>query len=388
MQQLRIGKRLVFTLLLLAISVLLSEFGLQLFYRLSNGQWLWQWWEIPIYETDEYRVFRVKRNLKFRHATEEYKARYYTNQQGFRTDKQQRALRFEKGDNTYRIMYLGPSFTFGWGVDYEQSYEYLINKQLHIDHMKIESINVGTPAQPMNYQLSWLRKIGFRYLPNLIVQTVYSDCCMNMAEDGALPQNPPYVRNGYLYAPRPKNKLEYIRHIINRYRRYSALIFYGWLLYSKIAMEDGRMGSGEELYKSRGRKEVCGENTILKKYRNYRKYVWKSVGWEIPIVFIYIPLAYVVRPADIMRVKHHGDYKNPIFERSYTQRVEEFLNKNGIIFIDLTKALVSGDRKNRMYNFYDIHFTIKGNQVAAEKAAPIIEEVIERKSPRRWKNTR
>jgi hypothetical protein len=104
--------------------------------------------------------------------------------------------------------------------------------------------------------------------------------------------------------------------------------------------------------------------------------VWGTLNKEISVVFLYVPLAYVVRPADIIRVKHQGQYKDPLAERRWTRRVQQMLNHNGIYFIDLTDALVQADGKNRMYNLYDIHFTTKGNQVATDTATPIILKII------------
>ena len=370
------GKKLVFTLLLLIFSALLTEISLQAFYRVTAGQWLWQWWAVPLYESDDFRVYRLRGNLDYIHKTSEYSARYYTNAQGFRTDRGQKSTSFEKPTNTYRVMYLGPSFTFGWGVDYEQSYAYLISNNLHIPNKKIESINVGTPAQPITYQLAWFEKQGYRYDPDLIVQTIYADCCMDITMDGILPEELPYVKEGYLYPPPPKTLSEASQEIICRYRRYSALLFFGWRLYVAVAPSKERSGMGKELYGKTNDFDVCEPNVILKNYRAYQRFMWKALNKEIPIVFVYVPLAYIVRPADIIRVKHQSNYKNPLTERSNIGKVQQILNDSGIHFVDLTDVLVQADGKTRMYNLYDIHFTPSGNKVAADRAIPIIQKII------------
>ena len=372
------GKKFVFTILLITFSIVLIELGLQIFYRLGTGQWLFQWWAIPIYEPDDYRVYRVKSNLDYIHKTSEYTARYYTNAQGFRTSSTQDATSIVKPKYTYRIMYLGPSFTFGWGVNYEQSYAYLISKGLHLPDKKIEIINVGTPAQPINYQLAWLKKQGYRYDPDLIVQTVYADCCMNIAMDGKLPDDLPYVEAGYLYTPHPKTFSENTKRIIQRYRRYSAILFFAWRFYAALVADEEMSGIGNEFYEKTNLPDGCEPSAILKNYFSYQKFVWDALGEEIPIVFVYVPLAYIVRPADIIRVKHQGKHKDPLTERSMTQGVEAILNENNVHFIDLTGGLIRADGKTRMYNLYDIHFTPEGNQVAADLATPIIQNVIDK----------
>lgn len=370
-------KKLIFALLLLAFSIILTEIGLQVFYRVTAGQWLWQWWAVPLYESDDFRVYRVKRNLDYLHKTSEYTARYYTNAQGFRTDGNQKPTSVEKPTNNFRVMYLGPSFAFGWGVDYEQSYAYLISQGLHILNKRIESINVGTPAQPMNYQLAWFKKQGYQYAPDLIVQTVYADCCENIATDGTLPKDLPYVDSGYLYTPPSKTLKEASTRIILKYRRYSALLYFGWRLYGALSTSKEANGIGEDLYEKPSSYDVCKPDIILEKYIAYQQFVWSALNKKVPIVFLYVPLAYIVRPADIIRVKHHGGNKDPLAERLKTKKVQQMLNENGVNFVDLTDSLIEADGKTRMYHLYDIHFTPEGNKVAADAATPKVQKVID-----------
>jgi hypothetical protein len=371
------SKKLAFTLLLLVFSVLLTEIILQAFYRVNTGQWLWQWWAVPLYESDDLRVYHVKRNLNYLHKTSEYSARYYTNEQSFRTDAGRNPTNIEKPTNTYRVMHLGPSFTFGWGVDYEQSYTYLISKNLHVPNKRIESINVGTPAQPINYQLAWLAKQGYRYSPDLVVQTVYADCDANMATDGTLPEDLPYIEDGYLYTPRSRTLTGAAYRAVREYRRYSAVLFFGWRLYAALASGKEKSGTGMELYGETSGCDAGKLGMILGKYLSYQQFVRGALGKKVPIVFVYVPMSYIVRPADIIRVKHQGNYKDPLVERSRTKEIQQMLNDNGIHFVDLTAKLVQADEKTRMYNLYDIHFTPAGNQIAAATVTPIIQKVID-----------
>jgi hypothetical protein len=375
-KSLAIHKKLVFTLLLLTFSVLLAEISLQALYRVAAGQWLWQWWAIPLYESDGSRIYRVRSNLDYIHKTSEYTAIYYTNAQGFRTDAGQKATAVEKPRDTYRVMYLGPSFAFGWGVDFEQSYAYLISNALRVPNKRIECINVGTPAQPMNYQLAWFEKQGYRYAPDLIVQTVYSDC-NDMATDGTLPKDVPYVEGNYLYPPPPSTVGDAVQQTIRRYRRYCALLFFGWRVYAAVVPSKEKSGMGRELYDGPAGHDGYEPDVILGKYRAYQRFVQGALGKEIPIVFVYVPLAYVVRPADIVRVGHQGKHKDPLAERSTTRKVQRMLTDKGMHFVDLTDALVLADEKTRMYRLYDIHFTPAGNRVAADTATPIIQKAID-----------
>src|SRR5262245_46190998 len=125
-------KRFLFSLIILAFLGLVVEGSLQLFYRVCNGSWLWDWWAIPIYTPDPHRVYGLKPNLDFWHKTSEFSARYQTDAAGMRTDGHQPFPAIPKPPDHYRILALGPSFAFGWGVNYEDAYVHRIAGALHV----------------------------------------------------------------------------------------------------------------------------------------------------------------------------------------------------------------------------------------------------------------
>jgi hypothetical protein len=89
-----------------------------------------------------------------------------------------------------------------------------------------------------------------------------------------------------------------------------------------------------------------------------------------------VPEAWEVRPADVVRVAHHGGDLNPIASRERMALLAGVLRTNQINFIDPTPDLVKHDGERRMYNLYDIHFTVAGNHVFAESALPAIQEIV------------
>ena len=74
----------------------------------------------------------------------------------------------EKDDETYRILALGDSFTFGHGVKAENSYVNLLEKKLN-EKRKVEIINSGVFGySPIIYYL-YLSKKGLSYNPNMVI---------------------------------------------------------------------------------------------------------------------------------------------------------------------------------------------------------------------------
>jgi len=369
------GKRIVFVLMTWALLLAFTEASLQLFYRATVGMRLSEWWAIPIYETDPVRVYRVKENLDFLHRTREYSVRYYTNALGMRTDEQRRVPDDPKPKEVFRILSLGPSFAFGWGVNYEDSYIYQIARALRVPGKRVELVNMGTPSQPVSYQLRWLKHSG-GYQPDLIIQTVYGSNS-GIDTDDTLPEHGPCVKDGYLYSTSKTS----FRLWLKKMRLYSATLFYGWHLYAmlsaRVTANSQVVGDGREFYRKIEVAENGTETNTLAQYRDYLDFVYAALANRPQVVFLYVPFAYVVRPSDISRVAHHGITIDPFHERAKSDMFTRMLCSNGVKMFDTTGALVGADKTRRMYNLYDVHLTRDGNKTVASYAVPMIQQILD-----------
>jgi len=310
--------------------------------------------------------------MSLRQRTNEFDATYYTNSQGLRTNSQKKDINIDKPNNTYRILFLGPSFTFGWANNYEDTYVSIISENITAVGKDIEIMNLGTPAQPINYQLCWLQAIGYKYSPDMIIQTVYGN-------PGAIPArcdipiDHPTVHNGYLYRSNDTLRIKILNIVKN-----SAIVFYGWYIYQfMISRDDNHVGLGTELYESGLDNSPSGDySNELRSYSKYIAFVRETVKREIPIIFLYVPFSYVVRPADLSRWTA-TDLKNPYLLRSEAKKMEMLLEQENIPFVNPTDELISKDKETRTYYFLDLHFTRAGNKVLAEKSIPIIQKCID-----------
>jgi hypothetical protein len=79
----------------------------------------------------------------------------------------------EKPPGTYRILNLGDSVVFGWGVRYEDTYGYrlqeLLNQRYGSEAVTYEIINAGVPRWNMQNVLAYLEAEGLDYQPDLIL---------------------------------------------------------------------------------------------------------------------------------------------------------------------------------------------------------------------------
>jgi len=77
-----------------------------------------------------------------------------------------------KPNNAYRIICLGDSKTFGWGLSEGETYSGLLNKMLQEyigNSLKIEVINAGVNAWSYEQIYVYLRDIGMRYSPDMVI---------------------------------------------------------------------------------------------------------------------------------------------------------------------------------------------------------------------------
>lgn len=80
-----------------------------------------------------------------------------------------------KPAGTIRILFIGDSFTFGWGVQEEQSHPYIVSEILkdRFPDKKIEVINGGVPATGPAFYYLFLKNIGIKLQPDYIVVGFY-----------------------------------------------------------------------------------------------------------------------------------------------------------------------------------------------------------------------
>ncbi|MBI1317914.1 MAG: hypothetical protein GC168_03060 [Candidatus Hydrogenedens sp.] len=97
-----------------------------------------------------------------------------------------------KRTGTLRVLCLGDSHTFGWGVRDEDCYprqlEALLRARLGED--AVEVINAGTPTYGPWQSLDWLRENGARFQPDFVVYELFpaNDLANEMYSYGAYPR--------------------------------------------------------------------------------------------------------------------------------------------------------------------------------------------------------
>ncbi len=146
-------KKILLLFASILIVLLLSEAGLQF---INYPKKSWSPWE-----SDPHTGFHYAPKLDQRMVSSEYDVSITTNEDGFRDDP----IQIKQGP---RIVLLGDSFTFGYGVDRPFIFADLLERQLGT-----EILNTASGGFDLIHQVQWLKHYGKKYSPDLIIYMLY-----------------------------------------------------------------------------------------------------------------------------------------------------------------------------------------------------------------------
>lgn len=116
--------------------------------------------------------FRLKPDFSGRRAIEGiFDVIEYTNSMGLRGQREYGP----KPDSTFRLIAIGDSFTYGWGVSFEKTFEQRLERLLNanISKRRYEVINIGVPGYNTAQELKWLDQVGAQLEPDIIMTGLY-----------------------------------------------------------------------------------------------------------------------------------------------------------------------------------------------------------------------
>ena len=341
------------------------EIALQLFYYATAGDFLFRRDAPALYQSEPYAGYGNRRGLSYVHHTNEFEAHYYINRQGFRVPKPGIEYAVPKPAGTYRILLLGPSFAYGWGVDYDKSFAALLPQTLERNGFaagrRIELIDTGVPSLQPAPQLNWYEHEGRKYQPDLVIQFVYG----SVAEPSDGPSNYAADAEGHLI----DRNMSTGRRWRERAKQF-ATVFYGWMLWTEVDLLLSP-GQHDRAVQGAGRRFIQETQFDAAKPRVrtatafYRRLadVVRASGARLQIV--YIPLSYVIYPADESRWRHLG-VQNVAAQEAFDTAFVKYLNAQNIPTLDISKDLRdAAAHEKRLYYWLDIHWTPEGNAVAA-----------------------
>src|SRR3989338_3706473 len=146
-------------IIILGISILIGIVLLEAALRLTNGPN-----RINIVKFDERTYTANRPNVEGYVRTDEFYFNVKINSLGLRDYERY----YEKNKSLNRIYFAGDSFTFGEGVELEQTFVKIIEKKLE----NVETINTGVPGWDTTQELIFLKENGFKYKADTIVLVI------------------------------------------------------------------------------------------------------------------------------------------------------------------------------------------------------------------------
>jgi hypothetical protein len=356
-----VSRQLLSALGVLFVTLMALEVSLQGLYFATAGAPLFaRVGAIPIHTPHRSSGFFNKPNLVFEHKTNEFQTLVVTNSAGLRVPARGVEYADEKPAGVTRVLLLGPSFAFGWGVDYAQTLAARLEEMLGV-----QVINAGVPALGALPQLKWYEDVGRRYEVDVVIQIIYGTMGVSRSFDDYTVDS-----RGYLRANHPTS-LERAIAIGKR----SGLLFYSWVLISKFSPSSaGIVGAGRQIPATH-RFEEHDEDVQegLSYYAEFRDAVRRSGA--TPLV-LYTPLSYIVHTEDVPRLRHLGVREIPLqmeFDRAFC----DLVTARALPCVNLTPTFIEAAASNpeRLYYWLDIHWTPRGNEVAARATAAALERL-------------
>jgi lysophospholipase L1-like esterase len=116
---------------------------------------------------DEFLVMRYSPGSKWRFTHPEYTVEYEINEEGFRDRKDHPV---PKPEGTIRVLLLGDSFTFGQGVNYDQSWPVIVEKYLEDSgNSEIDLVKAGVQGMDTRSEFILMKRLMNKYEFDVVV---------------------------------------------------------------------------------------------------------------------------------------------------------------------------------------------------------------------------
>ena len=324
-----------------------------------------------LYEKDDALSFKTKPNLNITFRTKEYEALYTTNNDGIREYTQKK---FNKAKGQQRILTIGDSFTFGIGLNKEDTFQEKLKEKLYtILKKKVEVINAGTSGYGAAQSFEFLKMNIKGYDPDIVIFSFYNNDVLDDREYSSLT-----VGNGclirkdisrlkkflythsrtYLFYKSYKNSfsigIEPVRNALYKFRNF--LVRLGLSNGAKIMYPILENHTSDELNKA-------WEKTL----QNIQEMDNLCKQENCTFVLVYIPSRIQVNPT----FREEYISRNNLNEADFDfEKPSRLLREHGrakeMIFVDLLEKFskVNIDDNNlQIYNEYDPHFNKNGAEV-------------------------
>lgn len=338
-----------------ALALLLMELLLTLFYPQERMT--------PLYEKALGLPIVLRKNTQGVHITKEFSVRYRINSRHLREEE----LPPEKPDGLFRIVVVGDSFTFGSGVDRDQTFVKVMERALNRGTGKpmFQVINAGCASFGTVHELVYMEHSGFELEPDLVLVAFHDDDPKDnrlsrhfVLEEGRLARK---QAPGFSEPPEVR--------ITER------IPFYGYLAQHSHVFAALRLRVMAYIRKLQARAADRDEQTtdILQR-REKPEALWPEEDWALTSAIAAALKTECLKKGARLAIMH---LPYPNMNRPVEQRIREMAEELHLPFLPLIDLLDTGASPNPYYYEEHKHFNPAGHEIIGDRAAVFVEEVME-----------
>jgi len=336
------------------------------------------------YEPDAEIRWRPKPNLQA--VDIRFDAPFTTNSRGLRGRKEYTPIALP---GVKRIVVLGDSFTWGYGVADDEVFAEVLASKLS----NTEVINLGVSGHALRHELRYLDREGMRYHPCVVVVAL----CMNDIHVA-----PKQSSEAPILAPQTRITKPTNESMLKRVKKYAYTHTYVYGLCAEavnanksLANLAVKLGLKEELagygkldnnlrpalidYPNHMQKAMAEVQADLLRFKSYLD------ERNIDLVVALIPSLQAVDHRALMRSIAYTQYDHVDFDLDKPYHlIREFAKKHGItVCHPLESFRTLKDQGETLYLKGDMHFNAKGHRVFAESLVPLLSAMLSKRSTQR-----
>lgn len=307
-----------------------------------------------------------KSNYEAFFTSREFRVNVKSNSEGFRDQD----YSFQKSAGLKRVVVLGDSFTWGWGVEQQEIFCEVAEKKFQ----KTEFLNLGQNSYGTGQEYLLLKNLGMKYLPDLTVLAFFPNDIMDNA--GKNLKRPNFILDeGKLVKaklPKPLTFPKKVRKFFNEYFALYSLIDYRLSLLRTLRTNPLAY-DGFDRY-------------LLRDYHERMQEPWeitKALLLEIDkltnhrFLIMFVPNRMQVEEDNYQLALEVTKVDENSIDLFYPNNlVREFSEKYGIPFLDLTPRFRQESKKVRLYFTWDSHWTKEGHRLAGEILSEKLESLL------------
>ena len=296
------------------------------------------------------------------------KVKVASNSHGFRD----REYAIQKPTGVKRVVVLGDSFTWGWGIEQQETFTEVAENTLS----GVEFLNLGHMGYGTAQEYLLLKKLGLKFSPDLTVVAFYpNDIDNTSGREGIRPKF--VVSEGTLTLERKPNPLPVEQTLKMKLKDH--FLFYSFIDYRiallKHSWKTPTIWAG-------------GKKYFFKNFLNEMQETWDVVEallLEIDRVTNHrLLILYVPHRLQIEENRYREELRASLLEEYeidvmlVNTLLEKFSEDHDIPFLDLTPTLRIENKKAPVYFEHDGHWSPRGHKVAGEKLEERVVELLER----------